>query len=54
MHRLLIVSNRLPMTMTNRLIQLYTFKDEVVLDPFCGSSSASIAAIKAKRHYIGL
>ena len=29
------------------------FKDEVVLDPFCGSGSACIAAIKAGRHYIG-
>lgn len=29
------------------------FEDEVVLDPFCGSGSACIAAIKAGRHYIG-
>ncbi len=29
------------------------FKDEVVLDPFCRSGSACIAAIKAGRHYIG-
>jgi len=42
-----------PLELPYRLIQLYTFKDEVVLDPFCGSGSACIAAIKAGRHYIG-
>jgi len=42
-----------PVELPYRLIQLYTFKDEVVLDPFCGSGSACIAAIKAGRHYIG-
>ncbi len=42
-----------PIELPYRLIQLYTFRDEVVLDPFCGSGSACIAAIKAGRHYIG-
>ncbi len=42
-----------PVELPHRLIQLYTFKDEVVLDPFCGSGSSCIAAIKAKRRYIG-
>jgi modification methylase len=42
-----------PIELPYRLIQLYTFRDEVVLDPFCGSGSASIAALKADRHYIG-
>ena len=42
-----------PVELPYRLIQLYTFRDEVVLDPFCGSGSACIAAIKAGRHYIG-
>ena len=42
-----------PIELPYRLIQLYTFKDEVVLDPFCGSGSACIAALKAGRHYIG-
>ncbi len=42
-----------PVELPYRLIQLYTFKDEVVLDPFCGSGSACIAAVKAGRHYIG-
>jgi len=42
-----------PIELPYRLIQLYTFKGEVILDPFCGSGSACIAAIKAGRHYIG-
>jgi len=42
-----------PVELPYRLIQLYTFKNEVVLDPFCGSGQACIAAIKAGRHYIG-
>jgi len=42
-----------PIELPYRLIQLYTFKDEVVLDPFCGSGSAFIAAIKTGRHYVG-
>ena len=42
-----------PVELPYRLIQLYTFKDEVILDPFCGSGSTCIAALKTDRHYIG-
>jgi site-specific DNA-methyltransferase (adenine-specific) len=42
-----------PIELPYRLIQLYTFKGEVVLDPFCGSGATCIAALKANRHYIG-
>ncbi len=42
-----------PIELPYRLIQLYTFEGEVVLDPFVGSGQAAIAAIKTKRHYIG-
>lgn len=42
-----------PIDLPYRLIQLYTFKKEVVLDPFCGSGATCIAALKANRHYIG-
>lgn len=42
-----------PVELPYRLIQLYTFKDDIILDPFCGSGSTCIAAIKSNRHYIG-
>jgi len=42
-----------PEELPYRLIQLYTFKSEVILDPFVGSGSTCIAALKASRHYIG-
>ncbi|MEM0029640.1 MAG: site-specific DNA-methyltransferase [Candidatus Nitrosocaldus sp.] len=43
-----------PIELPYRCIQLYTFKGEVVLDPFCGVGTTCIAAIKAGRHYIGI
>ena len=42
-----------PIELPYRLIQLYTFKDEVVLDPFMGSGQTALAALKAERHYVG-
>jgi modification methylase len=42
-----------PLELPYRLIQLYSFKDEIILDPFMGSGQTAIAAIKAGRHYVG-
>lgn len=42
-----------PIELPYRLIQLYTFKDEVVLDPFMGSGQTALAALKTNRHYVG-
>jgi len=42
-----------PVELPYRLIQLYTFEEDVVLDPFIGSGQTAIAAIKTKRHYVG-
>jgi len=42
-----------PVELPYRLIQLYTFEEEVILDPFMGSGQAAIAAIKANRHFSG-
>lgn len=42
-----------PEELPHRLIQLYTFKGEVVLDPFCGSGTTCLAALKDGRYYIG-
>jgi len=42
-----------PEELPRRLIQLYSFKGDVVLDPFMGSGQTAIALIKTGRHYIG-
>lgn len=42
-----------PEELPYRLIQLYSFKDDVVLDPFCGSGTTCLAALKNERYYIG-
>ena len=42
-----------PVELPYRLIQLYTFSDEVVLDPFMGSGQTALAALKAGRNYVG-
>lgn len=42
-----------PEELPRRLIQLYTFKGDIVLDPFCGSGTTCLAARRADRHYIG-
>lgn len=42
-----------PVELPYRLIQLYTFTEDMVLDPFMGSGSTAVAALKAGRKYIG-
>jgi len=42
-----------PVELPYRLIQLYTFKNDVILDPFMGSGSTAIAAINSDRSYVG-
>jgi DNA modification methylase len=42
-----------PVELPRRLIQLYTFKGEIVLDPFMGSGQTAIAAMKSERQYAG-
>ena len=42
-----------PEELPHRLIQLYTFVGDVVLDPFCGSGTTCLSAVKSDRHYIG-
>ena len=42
-----------PEELPHRLIQLYSFKGDVVLDPFCGSGTTCLAAKKSGRHYVG-
>ncbi len=42
-----------PEELPHRLIKLYSFKEDVILDPFLGSGTTSLAAIKNSRNYIG-
>jgi DNA modification methylase len=42
-----------PPDLPARLIQLYSFEGDVVLDPFCGSGTTCLAARDAGRRFVG-
>lgn len=42
-----------PVELPRRLIDLYTYAGDVVLDPFMGSGSTALAAVGTDRHYLG-
>lgn len=42
-----------PIELPRRLIQLYTYAGEVILDPFMGSGQSAIAARLSDRRYVG-
>lgn len=42
-----------PVELPQRLIELYTYRDDVVLDPFMGSGTTAVAAVRSGRHYLG-
>ena len=41
-----------PEELPHRLIQLYSFKDDVILDPFAGSGTVCLSALKDHRNYV--
>lgn len=41
------------MELPRRLIELYRFADDVVVDPFMGSGSTAVAAVAAGRRFVG-
>jgi DNA modification methylase len=42
-----------PVELPRRLIELYTYRGDLVLDPFMGAGSTAIAAVRTERFYIG-
>lgn len=43
-----------PVALPEWFIRLFTKDEDIVLDPFMGSGTTAIAAIKLNRHYIGM
>ncbi len=42
-----------PEELPYRLIQLYSFKDDIVIDPFIGSGTTAVSAVKSERKFVG-
>ncbi len=42
-----------PVELPGRLIELYTYENDMVLDPFMGSGTTAVAALRTDRHFIG-
>ena len=42
-----------PEELPYRLIQLYSFKDDVILDPFMGSGTTAVSSVKSNRKFVG-
>ena len=42
-----------PIELPRRLIEFYSYKEDVILDPFIGSGTTALAAIELNRHYVG-
>lgn len=42
-----------PVELPKRFIELFTYEDDVIVDPFMGSGSTAIAAVQTNRRYIG-
>lgn len=43
-----------PLELAHRLIRMFSFWDDTVLDPFCGTGTTMLAAMKCARNSIGI
>lgn len=43
-----------PEELVVRLLKLFSYQDDIVLDPFNGAGTAALVAYKLKRHHIGI
>lgn len=42
-----------PVALASRVIKLYSYVEDVILDPFLGSGTTCVAAAQSGRHYVG-
>ena len=42
-----------PVALPGRLIELYTYYGDLVLDPYMGSGTTAVAALRTQRHFVG-
>jgi len=42
-----------PVELPRKLIELYTYERDLVLDPFMGSGTTAVAAMRTNRHFVG-
>lgn len=42
-----------PVQLPERLIHLYTYRGDLILDPFMGSGTTAVAAVRTDRHFAG-
>ena len=43
-----------PLELASRLVQMFSFVGDTVLDPFCGTGTTMVAALKTRRNSIGI
>ena len=43
-----------PLELASRLIRMFSFVEDTILDPFCGSGTTMMAALKYQRNSVGI